>query len=262
MKKLLSVFCMALLAGGMIFTSCTKNWTVTVKANNDAWGTVTGGGTYADQATATISATPAQGYQFAQWSDGVKDNPRTITVTANATYTAVFEVAGPSVKVTFNNGVWDANTIQGRYYTSQGAWDIFSCKTTSQEYPMSDIAAFATATGNYTDVTTDGQNYNNGVVAWAEYYNETSLVDGNNTYYGDWWAKDFNLTVSAFDATALKMSNTVSATMFNAKEAFVDGVGFENASTAPMTVNMTNVEMTPSNSKAGMKKISTNLAVK
>ena len=117
MKRILSVICMALLAGGMIFTSCTKNWTVTVKANNDAWGTVTGGGTYADQATATISATPAQGYQFAQWSDGVKDNPRTITVTANATYTAVFEAAAPGVKVTFNGNNWTAGDFAGRFYS-------------------------------------------------------------------------------------------------------------------------------------------------
>ena len=103
MKRILSVICMALLAGGMIFTSCTKNWTVTVKANNDAWGTVTGGGTYADQVTATIAATPAQGYQFVKWDDGVKENPRTITVTANVTYTAIFEaIPNPGVKVAFN----------------------------------------------------------------------------------------------------------------------------------------------------------------
>ena len=50
MKKVLSVLCMALLAGGMIFTSCTKNFTITVNSNNDAWGTVTGTGTYADGA--------------------------------------------------------------------------------------------------------------------------------------------------------------------------------------------------------------------
>ena len=262
MKKLLSVICMALLAGGMIFTSCTKQWTVTVKANNDAWGTVTGGGTYADQATATISASPAQGYQFAKWDDGVKDNPRTITVTANATYTAVFEAAAPGVKVTFNNSVWDANSIYGAYFTERSAWDIYSCKTTSQEYPKADIATYATQPGNYAASTNNGQNYDNDILLWAEYYNQTTLVDTNNNPYGDWWAKTFNLTVNSFDATALVMSATTSATMFNAKEAFVDNVGFANASTAPMTVNMTNVEMTPNNSKADLKKISTKLAVK
>ena len=71
MKKLLSVFCMAVLAGGLIFTSCTKKYTITVKANNDAYGTVTGGGDYEENATATLAATPNAGYTFVKWDDGV-----------------------------------------------------------------------------------------------------------------------------------------------------------------------------------------------
>lgn len=40
--------------------------------------------------TAIISATPAEHYRFAQWNDGNTDNPRTIVVTEDATYTAEF----------------------------------------------------------------------------------------------------------------------------------------------------------------------------
>ena len=40
--------------------------------------------------TAIISATPAEHYRFAQWSDGNTDNPRTIVVTEDTTYTAEF----------------------------------------------------------------------------------------------------------------------------------------------------------------------------
>ncbi len=53
-------------------------------------GTVTGAGEYKSGTTATLTATPASGYTFTQWSDGKTDNPRTITMTQNLTLTAVF----------------------------------------------------------------------------------------------------------------------------------------------------------------------------
>lgn len=54
-------------------------------------GTITGGGEYAANASATLSASPAECYAFARWSDGNTSNPRTVTVTGDATYTAIFE---------------------------------------------------------------------------------------------------------------------------------------------------------------------------
>ena len=67
------------------------SYTLTVTAGTGA-GTVTGGGTYERGSTATLTATPATGYAFKQWNDGNTDNPRTITVTGTAKYTATFEV--------------------------------------------------------------------------------------------------------------------------------------------------------------------------
>lgn len=65
--------------------------TYTLTINAGTGGTVTGGGTYNNQATATLSATPNSGYRFKQWSDGNTSATRTVTVTGNATYTAYFE---------------------------------------------------------------------------------------------------------------------------------------------------------------------------
>ncbi|MBQ8956937.1 MAG: choice-of-anchor J domain-containing protein [Bacteroidales bacterium] len=70
------------------FTS--SQYTITVNANPSAGGTVTGGGTYAYGATVVLTATPNSGYEFLQWSDGVSISTRIITVTGNATYTALF----------------------------------------------------------------------------------------------------------------------------------------------------------------------------
>ena len=65
-------------------------YTVSVEPNNPAMGSVTGGGTFDDGSTTTISATPFTGYHFVSWSDGNAANPRTVTVESNITYTAVF----------------------------------------------------------------------------------------------------------------------------------------------------------------------------
>lgn len=63
----------------------------TVTVNTSTGGTVSGGGTYYQGATATVKATPTNGYKFKQWSDGNTSATRSVTVTGNATYTAYFE---------------------------------------------------------------------------------------------------------------------------------------------------------------------------
>lgn len=54
-------------------------------------GNVSGGGTYDYGTTATLTATANEHYHFTQWSDGNTDNPRTISVEGDATYTAEFK---------------------------------------------------------------------------------------------------------------------------------------------------------------------------
>ncbi|MBQ8721614.1 MAG: hypothetical protein IJY67_05655 [Paludibacteraceae bacterium] len=72
-------------------TFAINTYTVSVSANNAEWGTVSGDSTYNHGATATLTATPNDGYKFVKWDDGNTDNPRTITVTKDTTYTATFE---------------------------------------------------------------------------------------------------------------------------------------------------------------------------
>ena len=72
-------------------------FTITANASPTAGGTVTGGGTYESGKTATLTATPATGYKFKQWSDGNTSATRTVTVTGNATYTAQFELLTYSI---------------------------------------------------------------------------------------------------------------------------------------------------------------------
>ena len=76
---------------------------ITVVANDSFFGTVSGSGTYYQGETATITATANEHYYFAQWSDGISTNPRMVTVTGDATYTAVFEPVMYTVTVEAND---------------------------------------------------------------------------------------------------------------------------------------------------------------
>ena len=70
-------------------------YTVSTAVSPTGYGTVTGGGTYEHGATATLTATANLGYKFVKWNDNVTTNPRSVTVTGAASYTANFEKLPP-----------------------------------------------------------------------------------------------------------------------------------------------------------------------
>jgi len=70
--------------------SSTPTYTITASSNNNAYGTVSGGGTYQEGETVTLTATANNGYVFTSWNNGSTANPLIFTATANATYIATF----------------------------------------------------------------------------------------------------------------------------------------------------------------------------
>lgn len=68
------------------------SYQITVSA--DGHGSVTGGGLYNDGEKVTLMATANCGYRFSKWNDGNTENPRTVTATGDANYTAQFELMG------------------------------------------------------------------------------------------------------------------------------------------------------------------------
>lgn len=60
-------------------------------SDTEGAGNVTGSGDYTEGSTISISATANYGYGFLGWSDNVKTAKRTVTVTSDKTYTAMFE---------------------------------------------------------------------------------------------------------------------------------------------------------------------------
>jgi hypothetical protein len=94
-------------------------YTITTAVNDIEFGTVTGGGVFEYQTERTLTATANYGYHFTQWSDDVTDNPRTIILTQDTTFTAEFAPNQYSINVSCDeeyghiegaNGVYDYGT--------------------------------------------------------------------------------------------------------------------------------------------------------
>ncbi len=107
-------------------------YTLTVTSDNETMGSAHGSGQYLAGTTATISATANSGFHFERWNDNVTDAIRSVTVNANASYTAYFAADVPGgndpedttsvdtesgIHITWNNGA--APTIVNGY-ASQG----------------------------------------------------------------------------------------------------------------------------------------------
>ena len=90
-------------------------YTVTVLSDNTTMGTVSGSGSVREGYSTEISATPNTGYYFTQWNDGNTDNPRTITVTENVSYTASFAPYSYTITVLSDNEMMGTVTGGGQY---------------------------------------------------------------------------------------------------------------------------------------------------
>lgn len=67
-----------------------ETFTITTVVSPSGSGTVTGGGTYSDGTIVELHAIANAGYEFLKWNDNVTDNPRTIKVTKDQAFTALF----------------------------------------------------------------------------------------------------------------------------------------------------------------------------
>lgn len=86
-----SVFGLENMFGGMF--PIVDFYDIRVEANDSLWGKVNGGGRFSDLTYHTITAIPAPGNYFIQWSDGCLDNPRQVYVTQDSLFTAIFDTA-------------------------------------------------------------------------------------------------------------------------------------------------------------------------
>ncbi|MBQ3633674.1 MAG: hypothetical protein II952_05175 [Paludibacteraceae bacterium] len=123
--------------GGAAKPTCTLTklseiddlYTISTVAKESTMGKVTGEGRYECGTRVTLTASAYNGYRFTGWEDGISSGSRTITVTEDATYTALFAQGGFTLvgdaDVTNNNADWDAtSTANDMTFTETGEWVI------------------------------------------------------------------------------------------------------------------------------------------
>ncbi|MDR0606227.1 MAG: PCMD domain-containing protein [Bacteroidales bacterium] len=87
---------------------------VSASANDTNMGIVTGSGDYSADSTAIISAIANQGYHFVQWNDGNRQNSRTITVTQDTVFMAIFsDVPQNTYRITVLSSDLSRGTVMG-----------------------------------------------------------------------------------------------------------------------------------------------------
>ena len=111
------------------FTTQPQNCTITATADPATGGTVTGGGTYLQGQSCTLTATPATGYTFINWTKNGQQvstsTSYTFTVTESAAYVAHFQLQSFTISLSINPE--NAGTVTGAGTYNYGA----SCTVTA-----------------------------------------------------------------------------------------------------------------------------------
>ena len=164
------------------------------------------------------------------------------------------ETTTPTVKVTFDGNTYSSEFASQVAATgsSQGInYTIFDFHpvATNQATQIADLIPGATVmvlsneAGSFTSAGVDANGYLDGDVYTYEFYDATCLQDQSGNLYGDWWGKTASVEITKLDLTAKLASFTSSATMFDALDALVNGAGVENAATAEMTCEASNIAL-------------------
>ena len=259
MKNTFKIFGLMLLAGTLVLSGCKKTdddtpgvnpetgktqYTITVTANNDAMGTVSGSGTYDEGDTVRIAATANAGFKFVNWNDNNTDNPRSIIVTSNANYMANFaELPFQGAEVTANtNDVWTPGLVgagmsNGKFITI--LFENYENKPNTRTVYIQG----GQATGTFTNQGQSPDYY------W--FYNhlkETCTINGSS--YPSWMTDTLTQTITAIDMNAKTYTFTAEGELYNADEYFNN-----NGNVVTMTLSTrVNTEWTTLNFSKGILK--------
>ena len=181
-------------------------YTITVLNSTPQWGQVSGGGTYSMGDTVILTATPNTGYHLLQWSDGMTINPKTVVVSQDATYTAMFAPNTYTLTVSSGNvaqgtvtgsGTYDYNTSvilsatanYGYHFTQWSDGNTDNPRVVSVTEDASFVAMFAP--NNYIlTVSSDNVNMGNVYGSGVYEYNATVSISAtaNNGYHFTQWS--------------------------------------------------------------------------
>lgn len=119
------------------FKSLPVNCVVTLVANPDAGGTVTGGGTFAAGSSITVKASTSKGYEFVNWTDGSKEvstsQAYTFTVNSATTLVANFKSVPSKYTVSLSASPLAGGTVSGGGSFTEGS-EVTVKATTGRGY--------------------------------------------------------------------------------------------------------------------------------
>ena len=171
------------------FTANLQNYTVSVSANPSNGGSVSGGGTYQQGQSCTVSATANNGYTFENWTENnnvVSTNENyTFTVNGNRNIVARFVVRpqaptgalnglfsiSPTMKVFFSQGNLQYKASTGTWRFAENQWDFCGGRTEGGEY-------FGNVSGGNNSNMSSTSAYWMDLFGWG-----TSGWNNGNTYY-------------------------------------------------------------------------------
>ena len=169
-------------------TSATSTYTISVSSSPTNGGSVTGGGTYQQGQSCTVSATANTGYTFLRWTENgnqVSTNANyTFTVTGNRTLVALFQLSAtaPTVTTTQITNIQQTTAIGGGNVTNSGGSTVSErgiCWSTSHNPTTSGShASGGTGTGSFTVSIT-------GLTTNTTYYVRAYATNSAGTAYGN-----------------------------------------------------------------------------
>lgn len=264
MKKIVFIIFAAL-----VISSCMKTvdvYTITTESNDITMGTVTGGGTYIDGSTVTLTATPNPGYRFERWDDGYNntENPRRIIVHRDATYTAVFKnntsVVIRDMYQTYKPNYFtckiDVATKEMTFVSSISATssDMMTCLRYRWDGPIisgiysgqSDIN-FATAQvsngwgGFYEEIDLEASQISLGNPCLWYLSNPNTFITIGNETIGNWMDKRMTLRITSIDLDAKLVSFMAEATIGNLNGCIQSNSSWDDAATASFSITANDI---------------------
>ena len=187
----------ALTANTAITATFAKLYYISVLSSS-IYGVTDGTGAYLNGSTAVLQANASSGYRFSQWNDGNTQNPRTITVTRDSTFTATF-IVGYTATVLSNDTNWGTVSGDGGYVQNQSViiqaypkgqntfvqWSDGNTQNPRTFTITKDTAFTAIFVGVYT-LTANSDNISQGTVAGGgnyQYQTQALMTASANTGY-------------------------------------------------------------------------------
>ena len=138
----------------------TAKFNVTATAEN---GTVEGAGVYEQGTEATLTATPAEGYEFVNWTvageEVSTENPYKFTVTADVALVANFKKAAPAMETVYfiNNKSWSKVNTYAWEPVQNAGWPGKAATKEAEKVAGYDVYSYTAEVGKHKNVI-----FNNG----------------------------------------------------------------------------------------------------